>query len=186
VDFRNCIIVMTSNIGAEELRKQGSLGFALNRDEKEEAKSNYDDMRKKLLESLRKVFRPEFINRLDGVIVFHPLAQDHLRKIVNLELEKVAERMRDHNISLRATEPALDQIAQEGFDPEMGARPLRRVIQDKVEDHLSDAVLAHEFNDGDSILIDVDKEKHLVFKREKRKRNVEKKAEPEETAQVVA
>jgi len=186
VDFRNCIIVMTSNIGAEELRKQGSLGFALNRDEKEEAKSNYDDMRKKLLESLRKVFRPEFINRLDGVIVFHPLAQDHLRKIVNLELEKVAERMRDHNISLRATEPALDQIALEGFDPEMGARPLRRVIQDKVEDHLSDAVLAHEFNDGDSILIDVDKEKHLVFKREKRKKAVEKKAEPEATAQVVA
>lgn len=186
VDFRNCIIVMTSNIGAEELRKQGSLGFALNRDEKEEAKSNYDDMRKKLLESLRKVFRPEFINRLDGVIVFHPLAQDHLRKIVNLELEKVAERMRDHNISLRATELALDQIAQEGFDPEMGARPLRRVIQDKVEDHLSDAVLAHEFNDGDFVLIDVDKEKHLVFKREKRKKAAEKKAEPEATAQVVA
>jgi ATP-dependent Clp protease ATP-binding subunit ClpC len=186
VDFRNCIIVMTSNIGDEELRKQGSLGFALNRDEKEEAKSNYDGMRKKLLESLRKVFRPEFINRLDGVIVFHPLGKDHLRKIVNIELDKVAERMHDHNITLHATEAALDQIAVEGFDPEMGARPLRRVIQDNVEDHLSDAVLAHEFNDGDSILIDLDKQKHLVFKRERRKKLTEKKQEPEATAQVAA
>ncbi len=186
VDFRNCIIVMTSNIGAEELRRQGSLGFALNRDEKEEEKSNYDEMRKKLLESLRKVFRPEFINRLDGVIVFHPLGKDHLRKIVNLELDKVAERMHDHNITLHATEAALDQIAAEGFDPEMGARPLRRVIQDNVEDRLSDAVLAHEFNDGDSILIDLDKEKHLVFKRERRKKLTEKKQEPEATAQVAA
>ncbi len=187
VDFRNAIIVMTSNIGAEEIRRQGNLGFALARDEKEEEKQNYDDMRKKLLDSLRHVFRPEFINRLDGVIVFHPLNQEHLHSIVNLELAKVAERMLEHNISLHASEAALDQLATEGYDPEMGARPLRRVIQDKVEDRLSDAVLSHEFNEGDSILVDVDKSKNIVLKREKRKKAVEApKEEPEPEAQVVA
>jgi ATP-dependent Clp protease ATP-binding subunit ClpC len=187
VDFRNAIIVMTSNIGAEEIRRQGNLGFALARDEKEEEKQNYDDMRKKLLDSLRHVFRPEFINRLDGVIVFHPLNQEHLHSIVNLELAKVAERMQEHNISLHASEAALDQLATEGYDPEMGARPLRRVIQDKVEDRLSDAVLSHEFNEGDSILVDVDKSKNIVLKREKRRKTVEApKEEPEPEAQVVA
>jgi ATP-dependent Clp protease ATP-binding subunit ClpC len=186
VDFRNAIIVMTSNIGAEEIRRQGSLGFTLHRDEKEEEKTTYDDMRKKLLDSLRKVFRPEFINRLDGVIVFHPLSKEHLRSIVNIELEKVAERMRDHNISLHASEAALDQLASEGYDPEMGARPLRRVIQDKVEDRLSDAVLSHEFNEGDSILVDLDKNKNIVLKREKRKKLAAEKPEPVAEAQVVA
>ena len=179
VDFRNAIIVMTSNIGAEEIRRQGSLGFTLTKDEKQEEKQNYDEMRKKLLESLRKVFRPEFINRLDGVIVFHPLGKEHLRSIVNIELEKVAVRMHDHNISLHASDTALDQIASEGFNPEMGARPLRRVIQDKVEDRLSDAVLSHEFNEGDSILIDLDKDKKIVLKREKRKKVSAPKVEPE-------
>ena len=144
-------------------------------------------MRKKLLDSLRHVFRPEFINRLDGVIVFHPLNQEHLHSIVNLELAKVAERMQEHNISLHASEAALDQLATEGYDPEMGARPLRRVIQDKVEDRLSDAVLSHEFNEGDSILVDVDKSKNIVLKREKRKKAAEApKEEPEPEAQVVA
>ena len=186
VDFRNAIIVMTSNIGAEEIRRQASLGFALHHDEKEEEKTNYDEMRKKLLDSLRKVFRPEFINRLDGVIVFHPLNKEHLRSIVNIELEKVAERMHDHNISLHASESALDQLATEGYDPEMGARPLRRVIQDKVEDRLSDAVLSHEFNEGDSILVDLDKNKNIVLKREKRKKLTEPKPEPEKEAQLAA
>jgi len=185
VDFRNAIIVMTSNIGAEEIRRQGALGFALNKDEKEEQTRNYEDMRKKLLESLRKVFRPEFINRLDGVIVFHPLEKEHIRNIVTIELQKVAERMSDHNISLHASDAALDQMAKEGYDPEMGARPLRRVIQDKVEDRLSDAVLSHEFNEGDSILVDVDKEKNLVLKREKRKKAAAPKAEPEKEVTVV-
>jgi ATP-dependent Clp protease ATP-binding subunit ClpC len=186
VDFRNAIIVMTSNIGAEEIRRQGSLGFTLHRDEKEEEKTTYDDMRKKLLDSLHKVFRPEFINRLDGVIVFHPLGKDHLRSIVNIELDKVAERMHDHNISLHASEAALDQLATEGYDPEMGARPLRRVIQDKVEDRLSDAVLSHEFNEGDSILVDLDKDKHIILKREKRKKIAAVKPQPEKAEQLIA
>ena len=180
VDFRNTIIVMTTNIGSEEIRRQGSLGFSLKKNEKEEESKNYEEMRKRLLDSLRKVFRPEFINRLDGIIVFHPLNAEHIRNIVNVELEKVAVRMQEHNIALTATDAALDLIASEGFNPEMGARPLRRVLQDKVEDRLSDAVLSHEFNDGDHVIVDVNKEKEIVLKRGKKKKPVaeEEKLEP--------
>ena len=178
VDFRNAIIVMTSNIGAEEIRRQGSLGFSLKQNEKEEESKNYEEMRKKLLDSLRKVFRPEFINRLDGVIVFHPLNAEHIRNIVNVELEKVAVRMREHNIELTATDTALDMLASEGFNPEMGARPLRRVLQDKVEDRLSDAVLSHEFNDGDHVVVDVNKEKAIILKRGKKKKITTEEEKP--------
>ena len=169
VDFRNAIIVMTSNIGSDLIRRQGSLGFSLQRDEKESEAKNYEEMRKKLLDSLRKVFRPEFINRLDGVIVFHPLSREHIRSIVNLELEKVAERMKEHNIMLSATNAALEHLSAEGYNPEMGARPLRRVIQDSVEDRLSDAVLSHEFNDGDVVVVDVNKEGEIILKRDRKR-----------------
>ncbi len=164
VDFRNCIIVMTSNIGADVIKRQSTLGFALQQDETRAEEEAYDEMRKKLLDSLKRVFRPEFINRLDSVIVFHPLNREHIRRIVGLELQKVAVRLEDHAITLSATEAALDQLALEGFDPEMGARPLRRIIQQKVEDHLSDAVLSGEFTDGDHILIDVDDDQAIVLK----------------------
>ncbi len=179
VDFRNSIIVMTSNIGAEEIRRSGTLGFAVKRDEKVEEKETYEEMRKKLLDSLRKVFRPEFINRLDSVVVFHPLNQEDIRTIVGLELQKVSDRLGEHNLSLRATDAALELIAKEGYHPEMGARPLRRVIQDRVEDRLSDAVLSHEFNDGDAVLIDA-KDGEILLKHDRRKK-VEKAVEkPEE------
>ena len=169
VDFRNAIIVMTSNIGSDLIRRQGSLGFTLQRDEKENEAKNYEDMRKKLLDSLRKVFRPEFINRLDGVIVFHPLSREHIRSIVHLELDKVAERMKEHNITLRASAAALEHLSAEGYNPEMGARPLRRVIQDSVEDRLSDAVLSHEFNAGDAVIVDVTKEGEIILKRNRKR-----------------
>jgi ATP-dependent Clp protease ATP-binding subunit ClpC len=154
VDFRNAIIVMTTNVGAEEIRKQTSLGFKLKRDEKTEEKVTYDEMRKKLTESLKKVFRPEFINRLDSVIVFRSLNKDDIRQIVNLELNKVTMRLVEHEVTLSATEPALDLLAEQGYDVEMGARPLRRVIQQRVEDPLSDALLSGTFQEGDSILVD--------------------------------
>ena len=179
VDFRNCIIVMTSNIGAEDIRRQGSMGFVLQRDEKEKAKTEYEEMSKKLLDSLHKVFRPEFINRLDSVVVFHPLSKEHIRSIVHLELKKVSDRMGEHNLQLRATDAALDLLVNEGYNPEMGARPLRRVIQDKVEDQLSDALLAHEFSDGDTILVDVNKEGKIILKRDRRKKAVKDTPEPE-------
>src|SRR5512146_1518871 len=156
VDFRNTIIVMTSNIGADMIKRQTALGFQLTRDEAVEEKDAYDEMRKKLLDSLKRVFRPEFINRLDGVVVFRALSKENIRSIVNIELAKVSERLKDHSITIRASDAALEQFADEGYDPDMGARPLRRVIQHKVEDALSDALLAKEFEDGDTILIDLD------------------------------
>ncbi len=155
VDFRNALIVMTSNIGADMIKRQGNLGFTLKRDEAVEEKMAYEEMRKKLTDSLRRVFRPEFINRLDSVIIFRSLNKEDIHKIVQLELDKVARRLEDHQVVLTATPEALDKLADLGFDPEMGARPLRRVIQQKVEDPLSDSLLAGEFIDGDSILVEL-------------------------------
>jgi len=156
VDFRNAIIIMTSNVGAEMIKRQTSLGFALKRDEEVEERMAYDEMRKKLMDALKRVFRPEFINRVDSVIVFRSLSKEDIRTIVDLEVEKVAHRLEDHAIALNATPEAIDLLSEMGYDPEMGARPLRRVIQHKVEDVLSDALLAGEFEDGDIILVDVE------------------------------
>jgi ATP-dependent Clp protease ATP-binding subunit ClpC len=179
VDFRNAIIVMTTNIGAEEIRRQGSLGFQLTRDEAIEEQQKYDAMRKTLLDSLKKVFRPEFLNRLDSVIVFHALNREQIREIVTLELKKVSDRLAEHNLTLEATDEALNKLADEGFDPEMGARPLRRVIQQKIEDALSDKLLAGEFVDGDIIWIDLDKPGEITLtKKKKVKVKREKVAEP--------
>jgi ATP-dependent Clp protease ATP-binding subunit ClpC len=165
VDFRNAIIVMTSNVGADMIKRQANLGFTLRRDEAIEEKESYDEMRKKLLDSLKRVFRPEFINRLDAVIVFRALSKEDIQKIVSLELDKVAERLQEHEIVLHATPAALSQLADEGYDPEMGARPLRRVIQQKVEDPLSDHLLSGEFENGDLIMVDVDEDNHIILRR---------------------
>jgi ATP-dependent Clp protease ATP-binding subunit ClpC len=155
VDFRNAIIVMTSNVGADMIKRQTSIGFALKKDEETEERLAYDEMRKKLLDSLKRVFRPEFINRLDSVIVFRSLNKEDIQQIVQLELDKVARRLEEHEINLTATPAALETLADLGYDPEMGARPLRRVIQQKVEDPLSDALLGGEFEDGNDIVVDL-------------------------------
>ena len=167
VDFRNTIIVMTSNIGADLIRREGGLGFQLARDHNMDEKTAYEEMRKKLLEALKKSFRPEFINRLDSVIVFHALSKENIRNIATLELNKVAERLKEREITLMATDGALEKLAEKGFDPEMGARPLRRVIQLEIEDQLSDALLAERFKDGETIWVDVDGEgKFILTKRD--------------------
>jgi ATP-dependent Clp protease ATP-binding subunit ClpC len=168
VDFRNAIVVMTSNIGAEMIKRQTSLGFSLKQDEQIEEKLAYEEMRKKLMDSLKRVFRPEFINRLDSVIVFRALSKEDIKEIVRLELDKVADRLKEHDISLIATPPALDMLAELGYDPEMGARPLKRVIQQKVEDVLSDALLSGTFSDGDTIIVDY-REEEVVLRREAEK-----------------
>jgi ATP-dependent Clp protease ATP-binding subunit ClpC len=178
VDFRNAIIVMTSNVGAEDIKRQTALGFKLKRDEETEESVSYDEMRKKLTESLKKLFRPEFINRVDSVIVFRSLNKDDIRKIVNLELDKVSSRLTEHAVTLTATDAALDLMAKLGFDPDMGARPLRRVIQQQVEDKLSDSLLSGEFMEGDVILVDVDGEEVVLKKQEN-------KVLPELVAEVV-
>jgi ATP-dependent Clp protease ATP-binding subunit ClpC len=164
VDFRNAIIVMTTNVGADMIKRQGNIGFDIKRAKEVEERLSYEEMRKKLMESLRRVFRPEFINRLDSVIVFRSLNRDDIKKIVQLELDKVAIRLEEHTILLKANPAALDKLAELGFDPEMGARPLRRVIQQKVEDPLSDALLAGEFHDKDTILVDL-QEDEIVLQR---------------------
>jgi ATP-dependent Clp protease ATP-binding subunit ClpC len=165
VDFRNAIVVMTSNIGAEMIKRQTSLGFSLQRDEETEEKMAYDEMRKKLMDSLKHVFRPEFINRLDSVIVFRALSKEDIKEIVKLELDKVADRLKEHDINLVATPVALEKLAEMGYDAEMGARPLKRVIQQKVEDVLSDALLGGTFSDGDTIIVDY-REDEVVLRRE--------------------
>ncbi len=163
VDFRNAIIVMTSNIGADMIKNQTSLGFAMKRDEASEERLSYEDMRKKLSESLKRAFRPEFINRMDSVVIFRSLNKEDIKQIVSLELAKVSERLKDHNLLLTASEEALTSLSTLGYDTEFGARPLRRVIQQKVEDPLSDRLLAGEFLNGDSITIDVNEDGELTL-----------------------
>jgi len=178
VDFRNVIIVMTSNIGADVIKRQSSLGFQLHVDEHSQEQEAYEEMRKKLIESLKRVFRPEFINRLDSVIVFRALNRDDILKIVSIELNKVAERLKENNLNLRASDAALQQLAEEGYDPDMGARPLRRVIQLKIEDHLSDAILAGQFVDGDTVVVDVNEDHEITLRKEQGRSEPEEELQP--------
>ncbi len=165
VNFQNAIIVMTSNIGADVIKNQTSLGFAMKRDEETEEKLSYEDMRKKLSESLKRAFRPEFINRLDSVVIFRSLNKEDIQKIVALELDKVSERLKEHDLKLTASEEALGSLAALGYDAEFGARPLRRVIQQRVEDPLSDRMLAGEFADGDTVKVEVGDDGELMLER---------------------
>ncbi|MBE0669839.1 MAG: ATP-dependent Clp protease ATP-binding subunit [Anaerolineales bacterium] len=165
VDFRNAIIVMTSNIGADVIKKQTSLGFALKRDEVTEERLSYEDMRKKLSESLKRAFRPEFINRMDSVVIFRSLNKEDIQKIVSLEISKVAERLKDHNLVLTASTEALSSLAEQGYDAEFGARPLRRVIQQKVEDPLSDKMLSGDFVNGDSVEVNVNDDGEVTLEK---------------------
>ncbi len=168
VDFRNALIVMTSNVGADMIMRQTSIGFDVKRDEELEERMVYKEMRKKLLDALKRVFRPEFINRVDAVIVFRSLSRESIKEIVQLELDKVSQRLEEHAIVISITPSALDLLAEMGYDPEMGARPLRRVIQQNIEDAFSDALLAGEFEDGDTIIVDaVDDEISLYRSEEK-------------------
>jgi ATP-dependent Clp protease ATP-binding subunit ClpC len=185
VDFRNAIIIMTTNIGAEMIRRQSALGFALDLDEEREEQLAYEDMHKKLMEALKRNFRPEFVNRLDSVIVFRALTRANIREIVSLEINKVQDRLTEQSIRLTPTESALDYLAELGYDPEMGARPVRRVIQQQVEEQLSDGLLAGDFGSGDLVLIDLEEflseegepRKRVVLKRENRTEEAEKTPE---------
>jgi ATP-dependent Clp protease ATP-binding subunit ClpC len=163
VDFRNAIIVMTSNIGADMIKKQTGLGFQVKRDEAVEEKLSYEEMRKNLNESLKRAFRPEFINRLDATIIFRSLNKEDIQQIVALELAKVAERLKDNALTLTASPEALASLADQGYDPDFGARPLRRVIQQKVEDPLSDKVLGGDFHTGDAIHVELGEDGEIVL-----------------------
>ena len=162
VDFRNSIIVMTSNIGAEFIRKGTGIGFAARSDEVKTREEAYERMKEKLLGELKKTFRPEFLNRIDGVVVFHPLTKEHIRKIVDLMLSTVAQQLAEKGVKLEVTEAAKDFLGEKGYDEVFGARPLRRVIQDTVEDKLSEDLLRGKFKAGDTAVVDLEGEEIVV------------------------
>jgi len=162
VDFRNSIIVMTSNIGAELIKRDMSVGFATHIDGKGNQQVEYEKMKGKVLGEMKKKFRPEFLNRIDATVVFHALTQEHIRLIVELMLNQVADSLKEKNLALKVTDDAKDLLGKKGYDPIFGARPLRRVIQNLVEDLLSEALLRGEFQPGDTIEVDVDEEKIVM------------------------
>jgi ATP-dependent Clp protease ATP-binding subunit ClpC len=162
------------------IMRKGEIGFQLRPDEQLEEEIAYKDMRKKLTDALKRVFRPEFINRVDSVIIFRSLNKENLRQIVNLEIEKVTRRLEEHQLTLQPTDKALDLLSELGYDREYGARPLKRVIQNKIEDPLSDALLNSTFADGDTVVIDVEvgeEQPELVLRKGKTKGRKKKKAD---------
>jgi ATP-dependent Clp protease ATP-binding subunit ClpC len=156
VDFRNTIIIMTSNVGAKLISRQTSLGFAVTRDEAKTQEEAYKEMKEKLLAELKRTFRPEFLNRVDGVMVFKALTKEEIEQIVDLELNKVRKRLEDQQIELEVSKAAKEHLAQEGYDTNFGARPLKRVIQRLVENPLSEGLLTGEFQEGDTVLADLE------------------------------
>jgi ATP-dependent Clp protease ATP-binding subunit ClpC len=162
VDFRNSIVVMTSNIGAELIRKESTLGFVSHSDEGKVQQLAYERMKDKLLGELKKTFRPEFLNRIDGVVVFHSLSKEHIRQIVDLMLGKVAQQLQEKGVKLQVTDAAKDLLGEKGYDQTFGARPLRRVIQNLVEDQLSEMLLRGEFSAGDTVLLDCGEGERIV------------------------
>ncbi len=154
VDFRNSIIVMTSNVGADLIKRGAQLGFAVPHEDEVTQTQDYEEMRKKVMDQLRRAFRPEFLNRVSATIVFKALTRDEIMQIVDLELNKVRERLSEHALVLDLSDPAKQLLGEKGYDPEFGARPLRRVITNLVEDRLSDGILAGTFKLGSTIQID--------------------------------
>jgi len=157
VDFRNTVIIMTSNVGAELIRKTGSLGF---KTQKEEV--TYQEMKDKLLEEVKRTFKPEFLNRIDDTIVFRPLVKDDLSKIIDIEIGFVADRLKEQGISLEVTPEAKDFLIEKGFDPVFGARPLKRTIQRFIEDPLASEIISKRFKDGSAVKL-VRKNEELIF-----------------------
>ena len=147
---------MTSNIGAELIKKEGAIGFSSRTDEDKARQIAHDRMKEKLLDEMKKTFRPEFINRLDSVAVFHHLTQEHIRQIVDLLLRPIRAQLEEKGIRLEVTEAAKDLLSEKGYDQVYGARPLRRVMQSMVEDELSDAILREDFQSGDTVCLDRD------------------------------
>ncbi|MGZ6705534.1 MAG: AAA family ATPase, partial [Solirubrobacteraceae bacterium] len=151
VDFRHAIVIMTSNIGAQEIARNTPLGFSVSDDE---TGITYDDMKNRIMGELKKVFRPEFLNRIDDVVVFHKLTKDEIKTIVELLLLRVRESLAERELQLELSEEAKDLLVDKGWDPSMGARPLRRAIQRFIEDPLADFVLRAELVPGGTVVVD--------------------------------
>ncbi len=156
VDFRNTIVVMTSNIGSDLIRRDSQMGFSTKgADEEQTSKEAYNRMSDKVMDEVKKFFRPEFLNRIDATVVFHSLGKEHIIQIVDLMLRDVGKQLLEKGVSMEVSQEAKELLAQTGFDPNFGARPLRRQIQDKIEDRLSEEYLASKFGPGDTVHIEV-------------------------------
>ncbi|NLD98421.1 MAG: AAA domain-containing protein, partial [Fibrobacter sp.] len=146
VNFRNTIIIMTSNAGTRDVKKSGTVGFG-----KTSTSTDYEAMKSKVLEELKRIFNPEFLNRVDETIVFYPLTKKEISQIVDIQLHDVQTRLIDRNIKLIFSKEAKEYVVDQGFDPVLGARPLRRAVQRLVEDRLAEEFLNDRFHDGDTI-----------------------------------
>jgi len=156
VDFRNTIIIMTSNVGADVINRDMNIGFSVRTDQEKAQKREYDLMKDKVLNELKKTFKPEFINRLDAVIVFHSLTNVQIRSISDLMLTRVRKQLKEHDMTIEVSDEAMDLLAKRGYDPTFGARPLRRIIQNLIEDPLAEGMLASQYLPGSQIDVTVE------------------------------
>ena len=157
VNFRNTIILMTSNVGSDTIKKQSTLGFSPISDE-----NSYEKMRDKIMDEARKTFRPEFLNRLDDIVVFRSLTKPDLIQILDLEMGKVMHRLKARNIILQLDEKAKDFLVSKGYDPQYGARPMRRSVERFLEDPLAEEILRGQFHEGEPIIVSMENDK-LIF-----------------------
>ena len=162
VDFRNTILIMTSNVGSDLIRRETTLGFASKTEDSKTVEQQHEKMKEKVLTELKNTFRPEFLNRVDGTVVFHALSKEHIRKIVELMLSDVDKQLSFKGMSLEVTDAAKDWLGEHGYDQVFGARPLRRLIQNEVEDRLSEAVLDGRFQAGETIVIDCEEDSIIL------------------------
>jgi len=151
VDFRNTIVIMTSNVGAQLLNREAAIGFTQSTDKDKQAKSDYDAMKDKVLGELKNTFKPEFLNRIDAIIVFHSLRREHVREIVDLMLSRVRAQLTEQQVELLVPDGSKDYLVSKGYDPQYGARPLRRTIQNLIEDPLAEGLLQGRFRPGDIV-----------------------------------
>src|ERR1019366_168226 len=160
VNFKNTVIIMTSNVGARLISKGKSLGFLV----EEDAKRDYQSMKETVMEEVKRAFNPEFLNRIDDVIFFHALSKEDMKKILELMLNRVKDKLKIQGYTITLTEEAKGHLLEKGFDPHYGARPLQRTIQRLIEDTLATEILAKRFNAPATIYVDYDAdEKHLTF-----------------------
>ena len=170
VDFRNTVLIMTSNLGTEFIRQGGTLGFLQQGQTKEDIEAH-----DKIDKALKSTFRPEFLNRIDEVIIFSPLTTEDMVKIVELQINEVYQRLEEHGLQVQLTEPAREWLAKEGYDPNFGARPLQRVLQKSIESPLSVMLLSGEYKTGDNVIVDVDEDGKLLFKKSEEDKTPKKK-----------
>jgi ATP-dependent Clp protease ATP-binding subunit ClpC len=161
VNFRNTIILMTSNVGSDTIKKQSTMGFSPISDQ-----DSYEKMRERILEEAKKTFRPEFLNRLDDIVVFRSLTKPDLIDILDLEISKVAQRLKAKNINLELDEKAKDLLVGKGYDPQYGARPMRRAVERFLEDPLAEEILKGVFHDGEPIHVTAENDR-LSFSQHK-------------------